>query len=108
MSQVKDGEAQRFELFYAGQEIANGYVELIGKEAHIRHFERQNLLREKSGKKPYPLDDDFLNYVENLPECCGVSVGFDRLMMLRLQKKDIQSILTASPTFEQWEAFSPY
>ncbi|MCK4934817.1 MAG: EF-P lysine aminoacylase GenX, partial [Simkaniaceae bacterium] len=50
--------------------------------------------RQKLGKPPLPRDLNFLQALEKgLPECFGVAVGFDRLMMLRLNQSDITNVL---------------
>ena len=83
-----DGEAAlRFELFFGGYELANGYVELTDPKEHRRRFAAANT--------PYPLDPHFFAALEHgLPPCCGVAVGFDRLMMLRHQTDRITDICT--------------
>jgi elongation factor P--(R)-beta-lysine ligase len=85
LAQVVGGQAQRFELYFEGVELANGYLELTGGY-------RERLLEENRKRdEPLPLDEHFLESVDGkLPECCGVAVGFDRLMMLRHQLSDIR------------------
>ncbi len=86
--------AQRFEIYYEGVELANGYCEL-GHGAELRRrFIEQNALRKSRGKTVYALDESFLSAMENhFPECCGVSVGFDRALMLRLKAGSIAAVL---------------
>jgi len=71
--------AERFEIYYKGVELANGYHELNDAAEQRRRFEEANRQREE----PLPLDENFLHALPRLPDCCGVAVGFDRLMMLR-------------------------
>ncbi len=103
LSQIceKKKTALRFEIFYQGKELANGYQELLCEKEHRKRFQKQNLLREEMGKKPYELDENFLNCLKDLPECCGVSVGFDRLMMLKRNQKHLKDIFGVNATFEQ-------
>ncbi len=84
LSCVKDGYAERFEFFYKGIELANGYHELTDPVEHRKRFERNNLERLALGKPSYPIDTLFLEALEEgIPDCSGVAVGFDRLMMVR-------------------------
>jgi len=87
-----DQTAKRFEVFVNGFEIANGYDELQNEKEHRRRFHEQNSMR----KEAYPLDEAFLSVIGDLPDCCGVSVGFDRLMMLKLKKDSIHKTLPSS------------
>lgn len=74
--------ARRFEIYYNSVELCNGFDELAdAKEQKIR-FEKENQKRLELGKEALPIDEEFLACLETLPECCGVAVGFDRLMKL--------------------------
>lgn len=87
--------AERFEIYYQGIELCNGYHELTMVEEQIERFTTSNKERVLLGKKPLPTDDLFLKALEKgLPDCCGVAVGFDRLMMLRHQSQNIAEILS--------------
>lgn len=95
--------AERFEIFYQGVELANGYHELTNSLEQRKRFDSSNEAREKRGKKRLPIDEVFLNALERgLPDCCGVSVGFDRLMLLRHRKRDIHEILAKAPCRESF------
>jgi elongation factor P--(R)-beta-lysine ligase len=86
--------AERFEIYYQGIELANGYHELTDPHEQKKRFEEANALRLSLGKEPLPIDDNFLKALEKgLPDCCGVAVGFDRLMMLRQKQNDIANVL---------------
>lgn len=89
--------AERFEVYYKGIELANGYHELAdAKEQRLRFIEA-NHMRISLGKKPLPIDEHFLKALEKgLPDCSGVAVGFDRLMMLRHGQDNIANILSWS------------
>lgn len=95
---VKDGikVAERFEIYFQGVELANGFHELSESKELRERFEKENGKRIEANKKPYPLDEKFLEALPNLPDCCGVSVGFDRLMMLRHKKRSIHEVLPLS------------
>ncbi|MDP1880261.1 MAG: EF-P lysine aminoacylase EpmA [Parachlamydiaceae bacterium] len=86
--------AERFEIYYQGIELANGYHELTHGEEQRKRFEESNEMRRFLGKKSLPIDEHFLSALQKgLPDCCGVAVGFDRLMMLRQKQKEIQEVL---------------
>ncbi|MGM0439868.1 MAG: EF-P lysine aminoacylase EpmA [Chlamydiota bacterium] len=94
-----DGEqvAERFEIYYQGLELANGYHELASPVEQRERLEKANSARKLQGKKTLPVDENFLAALTiGLPDCCGVAVGFDRLMMARHQVKDIRDVLPIS------------
>lgn len=79
--------AERFEVYYRGIELANGYHELADPQEQRSRFVEANAHRKRLGKHELPIDERFLQALEQgLPDCCGVAVGFDRLMMLRHQQ----------------------
>lgn len=95
----KDGHpvAERFEIYHKGIELANGYHELTDALEQRKRFKAENCARQNAGKKPYPLDERFLEALEKgLPDCCGVSIGFDRLMLLQLGLHSIHEVLPFS------------
>jgi len=76
--------AERFEIYFQGVELANGYHELQDYVEQRRRLKQANLDRVALHKPPYPIDENFLLALEEgLPDCCGVAVGFDRLFMLQ-------------------------
>lgn len=86
--------ALRFEVYYRGIELANGYCELADPREQRRRLEEANDKREQLGKGRLPLDEHFLEALERgLPECCGVAVGVDRLMLLRWDAKNLEEVL---------------
>lgn len=86
--------AKRFELYLDGVELANGYQELIDPVEQRARFEQDNQLRQKSGKLPQPIDEKLLIALDKgLPECSGVSIGLDRLLMAKLGLEDIESVI---------------
>lgn len=89
--------AERFEVYYQGYELANGYHELTDAEEQRRRFLEANQTRIELRKQSLPIDEFFLEALKNgLPDCCGVAVGFDRLMMLRHQVASIDQVLPFS------------
>ncbi|MFA6915640.1 MAG: EF-P lysine aminoacylase EpmA [Parachlamydiales bacterium] len=86
--------AKRFEFYYEGNELANGYRELRDPQEQKMRLERSNQARLKKGKEALPVDPLFLDSLrKGFPACCGVAVGFDRLMMLRHSAAHIKDII---------------
>lgn len=86
--------AERFEIYYRGMELANGYHELTHAEEQRKRFIEANHQRASLGKEILPIDEAFLEALsKGLPDCCGVAVGFDRLMMLRQTKQNIGDVV---------------
>jgi hypothetical protein len=75
--------ASRFELYYHGVELANGYHELLDADEQRARFAADLRERETLGLPPIPPDQQFLAALEcGLPDCSGVALGLDRLIML--------------------------
>jgi lysyl-tRNA synthetase class 2 len=86
--------AHRFELYIDGLELCNGYWELTDPQEQRRRFEADNEQRRRSGKPEMALDEAFLAALERgLPECSGVALGLDRLLMVKLGVEDIREVL---------------
>ncbi|NGX45537.1 MAG: Elongation factor P--(R)-beta-lysine ligase [Chlamydiae bacterium] len=86
--------ARRFEMYARGVELANGYDELTDGKEQRRRFEEHNKERLLFGKKVLPIDEDLLSALDRgMPDCRGVAIGFDRLLMLRLGADHIEQIL---------------
>ncbi len=83
----------RFELFIAGVELADGYVELTDPEEQKQAFLTE-IAAFKKQKKPLPkVDWQFIEVLEQgLPESSGVALGIDRLLMIILDKSDIKEV----------------
>jgi len=86
LARVRPGDppvAERFELFVAGIELANGYHELVDPDVLRRRNAQINALREADGKRPLPETSRLLAAMEaGLPAATGVALGFDRVVML--------------------------
>jgi elongation factor P--(R)-beta-lysine ligase len=75
--------AERFELYVAGIELANGYHELLDADELQSRIVQANAQRVADGKPALPADNRLLAAMRaGLPPCCGVALGFDRLVML--------------------------
>jgi lysyl-tRNA synthetase class 2 len=76
------GVAERFELYACGVELANGFAELTVASEQRQRFLADMEERERIYGERYPLDEDFLAALAEMPEASGVALGFDRLVML--------------------------
>ncbi|MEM9620127.1 MAG: amino acid--tRNA ligase-related protein [Pseudomonadota bacterium] len=86
--------AARFELVIDGIEIANGYWELVDADEHERRFAQDNRLRAGRGLPSVEADPELLAALRSgLPDCAGVAVGVDRLLMLVLQQPRIGAVM---------------
>jgi lysyl-tRNA synthetase class 2 len=92
----EEAVSYRFEIFYNGIELANGYHELTDPVEQRQRFETANAVRTQEGKQALAIDEKFLASLSRLPDCCGVAVGFDRLMLLRHQRTCLSHILPIS------------
>jgi len=85
--------AERFELYWGGVELANGFHELSDADEQRRRFEADNQVRVQQGLLPMPLDEDLLAALPSLPDCAGVALGFDRLLMVAAWKTQLADVL---------------
>lgn len=94
ISTVDPRYAHRFEVYFKGIELANGYWELTDAQEQSRRFAADNTIREAEGAvqvAPDPRLIDALTY--GLPECAGVALGVDRLFMLAQNLDSIEDTL---------------
>jgi lysyl-tRNA synthetase class 2 len=86
--------AARFELYVRGIELANGYHELLDAEMLRSRNAEANQRRAAEGKPQLPADSRLLDAMDSgLPECTGVALGFDRLVMLAAGARSIDEVL---------------
>ena len=86
--------AERFELFINGVELANGFHELSNADEQRHRFEKDLQLRAQSHQPPPPIDKYLLQALEyGLPDCSGVAVGLDRVIMLLAEVDSIGEVL---------------
>jgi elongation factor P--(R)-beta-lysine ligase len=86
--------ALRFELYCKGIELANGFQELVFADEQRERFEQDNAERQRKGLPTFPLDERLLAALESgMPECAGVALGFDRVMMLAAEVEHIDAVL---------------
>jgi lysyl-tRNA synthetase class 2 len=86
--------AERFELYYRGIELANGYHELLDHAALFQRNRENNRLRAADGKYTLPENSRLLQAMQHgLPPCSGCALGFDRLVMVATGAKTIQEVM---------------
>lgn len=87
--------AQRFEFYFQGIELANGFNELQDAQEQLSRFEHDNVNRQEEGLLLQPIDHHLINALTHgLPDCAGVALGIDRLIMLALKKKHINEVIS--------------
>jgi lysyl-tRNA synthetase class 2 len=86
--------AERFELYLSGIEICNGYQELTDAGELRRRIGVQSALRRRDGNRPLPAESRLLEAMEaGLPECAGVALGFDRLLMAAVGAQSVAEVM---------------
>ncbi len=86
--------AERFELYYQGVELANGFHELADATEQRRRFSDENEARKKQGLELVPMDEHLLAALEHgFPPCAGVALGVDRLVMLALGTQCLAEVM---------------
>jgi lysyl-tRNA synthetase class 2 len=86
--------ALRFEAYLGGMEIANGYEELTDPVEQRRRFEADNAARARLGLGARPVDHRLLAALEaGLPDCAGVALGLDRLLLCSLGLEALDQVL---------------
>ena len=86
--------AERFELFWKGQELANGFHELGDPVEQRRRFEADQQRRSRQGREVPPFDANLIDALAaGFPDCAGVALGVDRLLMLLLGLPEIAAAM---------------
>jgi lysyl-tRNA synthetase class 2 len=86
--------AERFELYFRGIELANGFHELTNGPEQRRRFEEDNVKRQINAQDVMPIDENFIAAINfGLPDCAGVALGIDRLLMLALSCSRIEQVI---------------
>lgn len=99
IKQNEEGQnvAARFELFVNGVELANGYHELLDSDEQLKRFKDEQKKREARGFPVYPFDQHLVDALEHgMPDCAGVALGIDRLLMLMMKTADISDVVAFS------------
>ncbi|WP_288131735.1 EF-P lysine aminoacylase EpmA [Microbulbifer sp.] len=90
--------ARRFEAYVGGMELANGYWELTDAREQLRRFEADQRYRAENGKPVNPFEERLVQALESgmpsgMPECAGVALGVDRLLMLACGASRIDEVV---------------
>ena len=81
-------------MFYKGIELANGFRELTDSREQRQRFEQDNRKRAARGLPQHPVDNNLLDALEHgMPECSGVALGVDRLIMIALGAASLSDVL---------------
>ncbi len=95
LAKISGGVAERFEVYYQGVELANGFHELTEVEAQVKRFAQDQQIRKQHGLAPVAADKYLLQALEHgLPSCSGVALGIDRLLALALKQPGIANIIS--------------
>ncbi|WP_266181886.1 EF-P lysine aminoacylase EpmA [Dyella humicola] len=97
LAKVRPGDppmAERFELYLGRYELANGYHELNDATEQRRRFERDNDVRRGRGQHTIPIDERLLEVLDAMPDCAGVALGIERLLMCLVGTDAIADVLT--------------
>lgn len=93
LARIRGNVAGRFEVYYQGVELANGYHELSDAKTQAERFAKDLAAREVQNLKIVPVDKKLIAALEHyFPECSGVALGFDRLLMLALGETNIDKV----------------
>ncbi|WP_032881340.1 EF-P lysine aminoacylase EpmA [Acinetobacter sp. WC-323] len=95
VKQDEEGElvAARFEVYIEGLELANAYDELLDAEILASRFEGDNAERAQQGLPMIPTDQYLLAALPHMPECSGIALGIDRLLMVVMNQVKIDQVI---------------
>lgn len=96
LARIRAGEpavAERFELYLGPHELANGYHELRDPAEQRERFLNDNRRRHARGQRELPLDERLLAVLGQMPDCAGVALGIERLLMCLAGSGDIGEVL---------------
>jgi lysyl-tRNA synthetase class 2 len=93
-----DKVAERFELYACGVELANAFGELTDVAEQRARFAAAMDQKQRIHGERYPIDEDFLAALAQMPQACGIALGFDRLAMLATGAERIEQVIWAPVT----------
>jgi lysyl-tRNA synthetase class II len=86
--------AERFELFIAGMECANGFSELNDPEEQVQRFNEQMGQRERGDEEAMVMDEDYIRALSyGMPPAAGIGIGIDRFVMLLTNRQSIRDVI---------------
>jgi lysyl-tRNA synthetase class 2 len=86
--------AERFELYIAGMEVANGFSELNDPDEQRERFLEQMQQRERGDEEAMVLDEDYIRALSyGMPPAAGIGIGIDRLTMILTGKRSIRDVI---------------
>lgn len=89
--------ADRFEVYFKGIELANGFRELTAASEQRQRFEQDKRKRAAMKLSEQPIDENLLAALgQGMPECSGVALGVDRLLMLALKADRLSDVIAFS------------
>jgi lysyl-tRNA synthetase class 2 len=88
-----DKVAERFELYVCGVELANAFGELTDTAEQRTRFETAMAEKQRIHGERYPLDEDFIDALGQMPQASGIALGFDRLVMLATGADRIDQVI---------------
>ncbi len=100
LARLKKGNpklAERFEIYIAGLELANGFSELVDAKEQRLRFEEHRRQRSNLGKQAYPMPERFLKSLGHMPEAAGIALGVDRLVMILAGRSKIDDVVSFTP-----------
>ena len=100
LARLKPGDstvAERFELYMAGIEVANGFSELTDPAEQRRRFVADQAAIRAQGRDPGPMPEKFLDELTAMPEAAGIALGLDRLVMLIADAATIDQVVAFPP-----------
>jgi lysyl-tRNA synthetase class 2 len=89
--------AERFELYIGGIELCNAFSELADPQEQRRRFISEQNQRRKMKNYIYPMPDNFINCLHDMPSAAGNALGIDRLVMMFADSPCIDEVVTFTP-----------
>jgi lysyl-tRNA synthetase class 2 len=96
LARAKAGDprvAERFELYVCGVELANAFGELTDANEQRKRFAQAMAEKKRIYGESYPVDEEFLRALAQMPQASGIALGFDRLVMLASGAERIEQVL---------------
>lgn len=90
----------RFEIYAGRLELGNAFDELTDAQEQRSRFEADQKLRSKFDRPVYPIDEEFLQDLEQISEASGIALGLDRVLMLCLGQESLAKVIPFAPSNE--------